>query len=85
MQTFYDKLLDCVKRPQVSEGRWELSSCRPAWEGNATVNQFIAFGWEHENEPRLLAAVNFGACVGNAMSFCPSRSCAASKCCCAIC
>jgi hypothetical protein len=64
IQTFYDKLLDCLKRPQVREGRWELFSCRAAWEGNATVDQFIAFSWQHEHEPRLLGAVNFGAARG---------------------
>jgi hypothetical protein len=64
LQTFYDKLLDCLKGPQVREGRWELCSCRAAWEGNAAVDQFVAFAWEHEKEPRLLAAVNFGAVRG---------------------
>jgi hypothetical protein len=61
---FYEKLLDCLKRPQVREGRWELCSCRAAWQGNPTVEQFIAFAWEHKNETRLLATVNFGPSRG---------------------
>jgi glycosidase len=64
VQAFYDRLLDCLRRPQVREGRWNLYACRAAWEGNATVDQFIAFGWEPGPGPRLLAAVNFGALRG---------------------
>ena len=64
VQAFYDKLLECLKRPQVREGRWSLHSCRAAWDGNSTVDQFVAFGWEPGPGPRLLAAVNFGSARG---------------------
>ncbi len=64
LRSFYEKLLDCLKRPQVRNGRWELCSCRPAWQGNPTVDQFIAFTWKHEQEPQLLGTVNFGATRG---------------------
>jgi hypothetical protein len=64
IRNFYEKLLDCLKRPQVREGRWELCSCRAAWQGNGTVDQFIAFTWQHDKEPRLLAAANFGPSRG---------------------
>jgi glycosidase len=62
LQAFYERLLGCLKRPQVRHGHWELYACRPAWEGNATWGQFLAFGWE--GGPRLLAAVNYGATRG---------------------
>jgi hypothetical protein len=64
VQAFYEKLLECLKRPQLREGRWGLYTCRPAWEGNSTADQFIAFGWEPNPGPRLLAAVHFGATRG---------------------
>jgi hypothetical protein len=64
VQTFYEKLLPCLKRGQVRSGRWSLYSCRPAWEGNPTVDQFIAFGWEAGPEVRLLVAMNYGAARG---------------------
>jgi hypothetical protein len=64
VQAFYAKLLEVLKRPQVREGRWALHTCRPAWEGNATVDQFLAFGWEPGPGPRLLAAVHFGSTRG---------------------
>jgi hypothetical protein len=61
---FYEQLLECLKRPQLRGGRWELCSCRPAWEGNSTADQFVAFGWQPGPGPRLLAAVNFGPTRG---------------------
>jgi hypothetical protein len=64
VQAFYDKLLECLKRRQVREGRWSLHNCRPAWQGNATVEQFLAFSWEAGPEPRLLAAIHFGSIRG---------------------
>jgi hypothetical protein len=64
VQAFYGKLLDCLQRQQVRQGRWSFHACRPAWENNATVEQFVAFGWEPGPEPRLLAAINFGPLRG---------------------
>ncbi|HWG41993.1 MAG TPA: alpha-amylase family glycosyl hydrolase [Gemmataceae bacterium] len=64
MQTFYAKLLECLKRPQVREGCWSLYTCRPAWAGNTTVDDFIAFGWEPGPGPQLMAAVHFGSTRG---------------------
>ncbi len=64
VQAFYDKLLECLKRPQLRNGRWTLHNCRPAWEGNTTVDQFLAFGWEPGPGPRLLAAILFGPARG---------------------
>jgi hypothetical protein len=64
VQTFYERLLDCLRRPQVRQGRWTLHTCRPAWHDNPTVDQFVAFSWELASEPRLLATVNFGPTRG---------------------
>ena len=64
LQTFYGQLLECLRRPQVRGGRWNMLLCRPAWEGNLTVEQFLAFSWERGPGPRLVAAVNYGAARG---------------------
>ncbi len=61
---FYEKLLECLKQPLVRNGYWRLFDCRPAWEGNATANQYVAFAWEGPSEERLLVAVNFGPSQG---------------------
>ncbi len=60
LREFYQRLLACVRRPEVCDGTWRLLECRPAWEGNATWQRFIAFAWENGAGRRLLAAVNYG-------------------------
>lgn len=64
VQAFYERLLECLRRAQVRQGRWTLCTCHPAWQGNATVDQFVAFGWESASAPRLLAGINFGPARG---------------------
>jgi hypothetical protein len=64
VQRFYDRLLDCLGRSQVRQGRWTLHTCRPAWQGNPTVDQFMAFSWESSSDPRLLATINYGSSRG---------------------
>jgi len=58
LETFYDRLLAAMRRRDVREGDWRLAEVAPAWEGNGTAEQFIAFTWERDNE-RLLIAVNY--------------------------
>jgi hypothetical protein len=64
LQEFYRKLLTCLKRPEVRDGRWQLLEVRPAWEGNPTWNRFLAFSWEDDNNQRLLITVNYGPTQG---------------------
>jgi hypothetical protein len=61
--SFYQRLLSCVRRTEVREGQWRLLEARPAWDGNPTGDQFIAFSWEAPGR-RLLVAVNYGAAPG---------------------
>lgn len=61
---FYGRLLSCLRRPEVREGRWHLLECRPAWDGNPTWDRFLAFSWEGPREQRLLTAVNYGPTQG---------------------
>jgi hypothetical protein len=66
---FYGRLRECLRRPEVRQGRWQLLNCRPAWADNPTWKHFLAFLWEHGPGPqanaspegrRLLVAVNYG-------------------------
>ena len=60
---FYLLFLGCLRRPEVREGDWRLESCRPAWAGNSTNEQFIVSSWQ-SGERRLLSVVNYGASQG---------------------
>ena len=63
-RNFIGKLLACLKRPEVRDGRWQLLEIRPAWEGNPTWDRFLAFAWEGESKQRLLITVNYGPTQG---------------------
>jgi hypothetical protein len=64
VRDFYLRLLACLRRPEVRQGHWQLLECRPAWEGNPTWDQFIAFTWEGPNRQRLLVTVHYGPFPG---------------------
>jgi hypothetical protein len=59
LEGYYGHLLACMKRPEVRDGHWRLLEPRPAWDGNPTSGQFVAFSWELAGR-RLLVAVNYG-------------------------
>jgi glycosidase len=59
LQTFYERLLAVMRRLEVREGQWRLLERGPAWEGNPSWEQLVAFSWE-QGERRLLVAVNDG-------------------------
>jgi glycosidase len=60
---FYGRLLDCLKRPEVRNGRWRLRTCRTAWNENSTWNRFVASTWDDQDR-RLLVCVNYGPTQG---------------------
>ncbi len=60
---FYERLLPCIGRPEVHDGEWRLWTCRPAWEGNRTCDDMIAFSWSL-GERHLLVAVNYAPRAG---------------------
>jgi len=64
LREFYAQLLECLGRPELRDGHWRLLECRPAWEGNPTWQQFVAFSWEGNKGKRLLITVNYGAIRG---------------------
>lgn len=63
LRAFYLQLLAVLKSPIPKDGEWTLLECHPAWDGNVTAQQFIAFSWQLGGS-RLLAAVNFGPAQG---------------------
>ena len=63
LQAFYARFLECMKRPEVRDGQWRLETCRPAWQGNGTADQFIVSSWQ-SGERRLLTVVNYGGAPG---------------------
>jgi hypothetical protein len=63
LAAFYERLLACLRRPETHDGTWRLGSCRAAWYGNPTWDNFIVFSWQG-NDGKLLVAVNYGATQG---------------------
>ena len=59
LQTFYLRLLECLRRPELHEGEWRLGRVREAWSGNQTHQQLIVSSWQ-AGDRRLLVAVNYG-------------------------
>jgi len=59
LKAFYSRLLEAMARPELHTGRWRLESCRPAWDGNPTADQFIVGSWE-QGDRRLLTVANYG-------------------------
>ncbi len=55
----YDRLLSMLRQPVLREGQWQLLECVPAWEGNWTVDCFLAFAWQGPGGERLLVTVNY--------------------------
>jgi hypothetical protein len=55
---FYGRLLGVLRRPAVRDGDWHLVECRPAWEGNGSHENFLAFAWEMLPAERLIVTVN---------------------------
>jgi len=64
IRAFYERLLECLRRPEVHEGTFRLWHPRPAWEGNGTCDQFTVFSWDLPDGKRLVAAVNYGPVQG---------------------
>ncbi|MBI5547757.1 MAG: alpha-amylase [Deltaproteobacteria bacterium] len=64
VQSFYRRLLLCLRRPEVHAGEWRQWDPRAAWDGNGTWDQFLVFSWVGQDDAKLLAAVNYGPARG---------------------
>jgi len=58
---FYDRLLAVLRQPVVRDGQWQLLECLPAWDGNGSADNFIAWSWQGSGDQRLVVAVNYAA------------------------
>jgi glycosidase len=68
---FYSRLLRFLRLPAVREGAWRLLESRPAWDGNGSCEEVIAFWWERGAGERVLAAVNFAPHASQARLWLP--------------
>ncbi|HUJ78677.1 MAG TPA: alpha-amylase [Nitrospiria bacterium] len=59
LHSFYDRFLTVLRQPVVREGAWKLLDCVPAWEGNGTWEDFLAWSWQARDGQRRLIAVNY--------------------------
>ena len=59
LAAFYDQLLAVLRKPAVRDGAWHLLDCVPAWDGNGTYDECVAWSWLGRSGERLLVAVNY--------------------------
>jgi glycosidase len=64
---FYRRLLSVLDHSVTRDGRWSSVTCHPAWDGNATWDQFIAYAWENGDGERRLVTVNYGPTPGQCL------------------
>jgi hypothetical protein len=57
---FYDLLARVVTSGVMRSGVWQGLPCRAAWEGNATVDAYIAHAWSSPSGAECIVTVNFG-------------------------
>jgi glycosidase len=62
---FYTKLLQVLKQtPAFREGAWSQIQPRPAWPGNSSSDDFIAYAWAGDNDTRHVIVVNYAGNQG---------------------
>ncbi len=61
LQHFYEGLLAVLRLPVLRHGQWQLLECIPAWDGNSSSDDFVAFSWQDSTGRQLLIAVNYSA------------------------
>lgn len=60
VQAFYRHLLDVTHTEAMMRGHWQQVVPGPAWEGNDSHHNLLAWLWRHANE-RYLVVVNYSA------------------------
>jgi len=61
LKEFYERLLEVLRRNAVRQGSWHLLDCTAAWEGNESLDAFVACTWQDSDGARLLVAVNYAS------------------------
>ncbi|MFZ6034334.1 MULTISPECIES: alpha-amylase family glycosyl hydrolase [Melioribacter] len=58
IKNFYDKLLSIVSSDVLKKGKWTLLEPAPAWDGNSTYLNMLAWEWTHQHK-NCLVVINF--------------------------
>jgi hypothetical protein len=59
LHSFYESLLELLRRPIFRYGDWSLLKCEQAWEGNGSFESIIAFAWSQKGEDQMVVVVNY--------------------------
>ena len=59
LRAFYLPLLEVLRDPVVRDGDWRLLECEPAWDGNVTCEDCLAWTWRGASGQRLVVIVNY--------------------------
>lgn len=62
IESFYLRLLKLLKKDVFERGRWMLLDPKPAWDGNQTFENILAFRWKDPEFRHLLVIVNYSPC-----------------------
>jgi hypothetical protein len=55
---FYQRLLTEIRTPIYQHGKWRLFHPFPAWAGNHTYDNLVAYGWDQNESEYRLVVVN---------------------------
>jgi len=61
---FYGRLLQVLKTAAFRDGAWSQIQPQPAWSGNWTSDDFIAYAWAGDKATRHVVAVNYAGNKG---------------------
>jgi hypothetical protein len=56
---FYDRLLGVLRNDGFRDGAWSLIPLQPAWDGNPTWQDFLAYAWQTPDGSRHAVVVNY--------------------------
>ena len=59
LRAFYDRLLNVLRNRAFRDGAWQLLEGTPAWQGNGTHDDMIAYSWQGADQSRFLVTVNY--------------------------
>jgi hypothetical protein len=54
IMSFYERLMSVVNRPVFHDGEWQLLELAPAWEGNESFSNLLAWCWRSAGETAVV-------------------------------
>ena len=64
VREFYTQLRECLRRPVLRDGAWQLLEAHPACEGNDSAAGFLVWSWVLNGASRLLVTINYAPSRG---------------------